>query len=51
MGEEIQEESSSTSKSTVSRRFIQGTQEALFELMSRPLDEDRCPVLLINSVR
>ena len=50
VGEEVQEESNSTSKSEVSRRFIQGTEKALSELMSRPLDEDRYPVLLIDGI-
>ena len=29
----------------MSRRFIQGTEKALSELMPRPLDEERYPVI------
>jgi len=50
MGEEIQEQSESTSKSSVSRRFIQGTQKELSRLMSRPLDDERYPVLMIDGI-
>jgi putative transposase len=39
VGEEVERESSSTSKSTVSERFIERTRTALEELMSRRLDD------------
>jgi putative transposase len=50
VGEDVQEKSNCTSRSAVSRRFIQGTEKALSQLMSRPLDEERYPVLLIDGI-
>ena len=50
VGEEVRDQSNGTSKSTVSRRFIQGTQKALSQLMSRPLDEERYVVLMVDGI-
>lgn len=43
-------EATSISKSTISRRFIEETQKALEELMTRPLDELDICVLMIDAV-
>ncbi len=50
VGEETEQQSNGTSRSTVSRRFIQGTEKALSGLMSRPLDEERYPVLMVDGI-
>ena len=41
---------SSTSKSTISRRFVEGTGKKLAELLGRRLDDRRYPALMIDGV-
>lgn len=50
VGEEVEESSSSMSKSTVSRRFVQGTRRALDELLGRDLSTLDPAVLMIDGV-
>ena len=50
VGEEAEGQSNGTSRSTVSRRFIQGTEKALSQLMSRPLVEERYVVLMVDGI-
>ena len=50
VGEEIDEVARSTSKSAVSREFVSRTREHLFELMSRPLDDVRLAVLMLDGI-
>jgi len=50
VGEEVEQESSSTSKSTVSEMFIERTGAALGELMSRRLDDVRLAVMMLDGM-
>ena len=50
VGEEIDEAARSTSKSAVSREFVSRTRENLIELMSRPLDDLRLAVLMLDAI-
>jgi transposase-like protein len=50
VGEEVERESSSTSKSTVSELFIERTRTALEELMSRRLDDVRLAVMMLDGM-
>jgi putative transposase len=50
VGEEIDAISRSTSKSAVSREFVSRTREHLIELMSRPLDDLRLAVLMLDGI-
>jgi putative transposase len=50
MGSEVAETATGESKSSVSRRFIQGTQRALDELLARDLSELEVAVLMIDGV-
>jgi putative transposase len=50
VGEEIERESRSTSKSTVSELFIERTRTALEELMSRRLDDVRLAVMMLDGM-
>ncbi len=50
VGEEVERESSSTSKSTVSELFIERTRTALGELMSRRLDDVRLAVMMLDGL-
>ncbi|MBV9802655.1 MAG: IS256 family transposase [Solirubrobacterales bacterium] len=50
VGEQVEREARSTSKSAVSRTFIARTKEALLGLMSRRLDDVRLAVLMIDGV-
>ena len=50
VGEEVEQESSSTSKSTVSEMFIERTGTALGELMSRRLDDVRLAVMMLDGM-
>lgn len=50
VGEQVETQARSTSKSAVSRTFITRTKEALLELMSRRLDDVRLAVLMIDGV-
>ena len=50
VGEEVEQESSSTSKSTVSEMFIERTGTALSELMSRRLDDVRLAVMMLDGM-
>jgi transposase-like protein len=50
VGEEIDAAARSTSKSAVSREFVSRTREHLIELMSRPLDDLRLAVLMLDAI-
>jgi putative transposase len=50
VGAEIDEIARSTSKSAVSREFVSRTREHLIELMSRPLDDLRLAVLMLDGI-
>src|SRR5215210_6787569 len=50
VGSEIDAVSRSTSKSAVSREFVSRTRENLVELMSRPLDDLRLTVLMLDGI-
>ena len=50
VGAGIEEVSRSTSKSAVSREFVSRTREHLIELMSRPLDDPRLAVLMLDGI-
>jgi putative transposase len=50
VGEEVEAESSATSKSTVSELFIERTRTALSELMGRRLDDVRLAVMMLDGL-
>jgi putative transposase len=50
VGEEVERESRSTSKSTVSELFIERTRTALEELMGRRLDDVRLAVMMLDGM-
>jgi hypothetical protein len=50
VGEEVEQESSSTSKSTVSELSIERTHTALGELMARRLDDVRLAVMMLDGL-
>ena len=50
VGEDVEQASSSTSKSTVSELFIERTGTALGELMSRRLDDTRLAVMMLDGM-
>jgi transposase-like protein len=50
VGSEIDQVSRSTSKSAVSREFVSRTREQLIELMSRPLDDLRLTVVMLDGI-
>jgi transposase-like protein len=50
VGEDVEREASSTSKSTVSELFIERTRTALSELMSRRLDDVRLSVMMLDGL-
>jgi putative transposase len=50
VGEEVEAEARSTSKSAVSRRFVERTRQALGELMSRQLADLRLAVMMIDGI-
>jgi putative transposase len=50
VGTDVEEVSRSTSKSAVSREFVSRTRENLIELMSRPLDDLRLAVLMLDGI-
>jgi transposase-like protein len=50
VGERVERESRSTSKSTVSELFIERTRTALEELMSRRLDDVRLAVMMLDGM-
>jgi putative transposase len=50
VGEEVEQESSSTSRSTVSEMFIERTGTALSELMNRRLDDVRLAVMMLDGL-
>ncbi|HEU4734269.1 MAG TPA: IS256 family transposase [Kofleriaceae bacterium] len=51
VGEEVEQESTSTSKSTVSELFIERTRTALEELMSRRLEDVRLAVMMLDGLQ
>jgi transposase-like protein len=50
VGEEIEQQARSTSKSSISRTFIARTKETLIALMSRRLDDVRLAVLMLDGI-
>jgi putative transposase len=50
VGSEVEAESTSTSKSAVSREFVERTRTALGELMGRRLDDVRLAVMMIDGL-
>ncbi|MGH2985632.1 MAG: IS256 family transposase [Solirubrobacterales bacterium] len=50
VGEQVEAEASSTSKSAISRAFVEGTRTALGALMSRRLDDVRLAALMIDGI-
>jgi putative transposase len=50
VGESLERESRSTSKSAVSRAFVERTSERLGELMARRLDDIRLAVLMLDGI-
>ena len=50
VGEQVEQEASSTSKSTVSELFIERTRTALSELMGRRLDDVRLAVMMLDGL-
>ncbi len=50
VGEALERESSSTSKSTVSEMFVERTKTALGELMARRLDDVRLAVMMLDGM-
>ena len=50
VGEEVQQEATSTSKSTVSELFIERTRTALGELMGRRLEDVRLAVMMLDGL-
>jgi putative transposase len=50
VGEEVEQQARSTSKSSVSRTFIARTRGALSELMGRRLDDVRLAVMMIDGI-
>jgi putative transposase len=50
VGSEIDELARSTSKSAVSRQFVSRTREHLIELMSRPFEDLRLAVLMLDGI-
>jgi hypothetical protein len=48
--EEVERQARSTSRSAVSRTFVERTRPALSELMSRPLDDVRLAVMMIDGL-
>ncbi|MBA3562181.1 MAG: IS256 family transposase [Actinobacteria bacterium] len=50
VGEEVEAEARSTSKSAVSREFVQRTRENLEALMARRLDDVRLAVLMVDGI-
>ena len=50
VGSEIDELARSTSKSAVSREFVSRTREHLIELMSRPLEDLRLAVVMLDGI-
>lgn len=50
VGAELDEQARSTSKSAVSREFVSRTRENLIDLMSRPLDDLRLAVLMLDGI-
>jgi transposase-like protein len=50
VGEEVEQDASATSKSTVSELFIERTRTALGELMARRLDDVRLAVMMLDGL-
>ncbi len=50
VGEQVEQRARSTSKSSVSRSFVERTRESLAELMSRDLGDMRLAVMMIDGI-
>ena len=50
VGEAVEQQATSTSKSAVSRRFVTATAERLAELCARPLGDRRWPIVMLDGV-
>jgi putative transposase len=51
VGEEVEQQATATSKSTVSELFIERTRTALGELMARGLDDTRLAVMMLDGLQ
>jgi transposase-like protein len=50
VGSEVEDDARSTSKSAVSRRFVDRTREQLWRLMNRPLSDLRLAVMMLDGI-
>jgi putative transposase len=50
IGEQVEQRALSTSKSSISRAFVERTRKALDELMARRLDDVRLAVLMLDGI-
>ena len=50
VGEEVETDARSTSKSSVSRTFVQRTRDQLWKLMNRPLSDLRLAVIMLDGI-
>ncbi len=50
VGEDVETRSRSTSKSAVSRTFVERTRESLTELMGRDLADQRLAVMMVDGI-
>jgi transposase-like protein len=50
VGSEVEEDARSTSKSAVSRAFVQRTRDLLWKLMNRPLADLRLAVMMLDGI-
>ena len=50
VGEAVEQQATSTSKSAVSRRFVAATAERLAELCAQPLEQQRWPIMMLDGV-
>ena len=50
VGEQVQHDARSTSKSAVSRTFVQRTRDQLWKLMNRPLADLRLAVMMLDGI-
>src|SRR5437764_10862241 len=50
VGEQVEADARSTSKSAVSRAFVQRTRDRLWKLMNRPLSDLRLAVIMLDGI-
>jgi hypothetical protein len=51
VGEQVEADARSTSKSAVSRSFVQRTRDLLWKLMNRPLQDLRLAVIMLDGIQ